>query len=253
MKIKFPSMRSGIVAAFSGMLILGVTACNKNDSNDNNIDIPVAGLMAFNLAPDVPTAGIALSGRNATSALPFGSFTGGYLAVYTGDRPVESFNSASGARLASGTYNFADSAYYSLFVVGTNNNYRNVIVNDNVDALPATGQAYVRYINAIPDSTRPTVTVAAGGTNVVNESAAFAAVSEFKAIAAGDVAIGVSNGGTISLTRTVSFEANKIYTVLLSGQPGATGESALAIKFVSNGTIDASTGRSSGGSARSTQ
>lgn len=251
MKINFSSMRSGMMAAFGAVLVLGMTACNKNDNNENNIDIPVAGLMAFNLAPDVASAGVALSGNNATTALPYGSFTGGYLPVYTGDRPVESYNSASGARLAASTFNFVDSSYYSLFVVGANNNYRNVIVNDNVNDLVANGKAYVRYINAIPDSSQPAVTIASGGSSVVNEPAAFASVSAFRAVPAGDVVIGVSNGSNINVTRTVSFEANKIYTVLLSGQTATTGTGTLAIKFITNGTIDQDAAKSSAGSARS--
>src|SRR5690606_23568302 len=117
--------------------------------NTSNPDIPAAGLMAFNLAPDVPSAGIAIGGNNAVGNLPYGSYTGGYLAVYTGDRTLESFNAASGARLASGNFGFADSSYYSVFVVGTNNNYSNVVVKDDITDLTANGSAYVRYINAI--------------------------------------------------------------------------------------------------------
>ena len=247
MKFPFSSMRTGAIAIFSGALLLTMSACNKDNDNENNPDIPVAGLMAFNLAPDVSSAGIALGGRNAVGNLPYGSFTGGYLAVYTGDRALESFNAASGARLASGTYNFADSGYYSVFVVGTNNNYSNVLVKDDISDLAATGSAYIRYINAIPDSSQPNVKI---GT-AVNQAAAYKSVSSFSAVPAGSVAIAVSNGSNISATRNIDVEANKIYTVLLSGQPAATGTGGVEIKFVSNGTIDATTGKSASGTARS--
>ncbi|RYY56157.1 MAG: DUF4397 domain-containing protein [Chitinophagaceae bacterium] len=249
MKFPFPSMRTRAIALFSGALLLTMTACNKNNDDSNNPDVPVAGLMAFNLAPDVASAGIALGGNNAVNNLPYGNFTGGYLPVYTGERSVESYNAASGARLSSGTFSFADSAYYTVFVVGTNNNYSNVFVNDDITNLTADGSAYVRYINAIPDSSQPTVTV---GT-AVNEPAAYKTVSAFRSVPAGALALAVNNGGTISATRSITVEANKIYTVLLSGQPGNTSGSApVEIKFITNGTIDANAAKTpaTGNSAR---
>jgi hypothetical protein len=251
MKFNFSSMRRGVVVAGSAlMLVLAISACNKDNNNDD-VNVPVAGLMAFNLAPDVSSAGVALSGNNLSSSLPFGSYTGGYLGVYTGDRPVESYNAASGGRLASGSFNFEDSAYYSLFVIGANNNYRNVIVEDKFDELTSSNQAYIRYINAIPDSSRPTVTIASGGSNVVNEIAAFASVSEFKAVNAGDVAIDVTNGGTVDVDRTITVESRKVYTVLISGVPGSTGSDNVQIKYIVNGQLDETAARQSSASARS--
>ena len=238
MNFRFFSKRSGLVAALSGVLLLGMAACNKNNDDNNAPEIPVAGLMAFNLASDVPSAGVALSGNNAVNNLTYGSFTGGYLAVYTGDRPVETYNSASGSRLASGNFNFQDSSYYSLFIVGANNVYDNVIVKDDISDLTGTGKAFVRYINAIADSSSPSVTIASGGVNAVNETAAYKSVSGFDEVAAGEVAIGVSNGGTISANRTVTFEANKVYTVLLTGKPASSGTGNVEIKYISNGTVD---------------
>ena len=246
MKFPFSSLRAGALAIFSGALVLTMSACNKDNDDNGNIDVPVAGVMAFNLAPDVSSAGLALNGANAVSNLPFGSYTGGYIAVYTGDRALESYNAASGARLAASNYNFSDSNYYSVFVVGTNNNYSNVVVKDDIRDLTATGTAYIRYINAIPDSTQPVVKIG----SVVNEAAAYKSVSGFQSVPAGSVAISVSNGGTISANRSIEVEANKIYTVLLSGQPATGSANPVAIKFVSNGTISANSAKSGSASAR---
>lgn len=253
MKFKFSSMRLGFLSVLSAFgLVLVMSACNKNHDNDGNTNVPAAGLMAFNLATDVPSAGVALSGNNLSAPLSYGSYTGGYLAVYTGDRSVESYNAASGSRLASGSFNFVDSNYYSLFVVGANSTYSNVIVEDNFDDLsPSTSQAYIRYINAIADSSHPAVTIASGGSNVVNDNASYASVSNFTAVNAGDVAINVSNGGTIDANRTITLEANKVYTVLLSGVPGSTGSDNVQIKYITNGTLDQTEARASTSSARS--
>jgi hypothetical protein len=244
-------IRAGVLAT-SSILLAAVLfiSCNKKDHNDNP-DVPVAGVMAFNLAPDVQSASITLSGNILTNQLAFGSYTGTYLAVFTGARPVESFNSTGGS-LASANYTFDADKYYSVFVVGTANNYRNVIVSDSLDTLSNSGPAYIRYINAIPDSSKPAVTIAAGGTNVINDNASFAAVSGFKAITPGQVMVNVSNGGTINSNRTITVEQRKVYTVLLQGTPSGTGDQAVQIKYILNGTLNQEAGRASSAAARAT-
>jgi len=87
---------------------------------------------------------------------------------------------------------------------------------------------------------------------VVNAPAPYASVSGFTAVNAGDVSVHVSNGSTIDATRTITLEQRKVYTVLLTGVPGGTGDRAVQIKFISNGTVDSETGRSASASGRST-
>ncbi|MDF2384041.1 DUF4397 domain-containing protein [Nostoc ellipsosporum NOK] len=218
------------------------TGCLK-DKNENP-QVPVAGLMAFNLARDQNAVGFALSGNPISNTpLAFTNYTGGYIGVYTGPRSVEAYEFYTGNTLATNSVEFRDSMYYSTFLVGANGTYRTVITHDAFDSLDAaTGQAYIRYINAIPDSSRPTVTVSAGGNNVINEQASFASVNGFKAAAPGSATIRVSNGGSISKERTITTESRKIYTVLLLGNP-ASGNAAdsVQIRFVENGILDGST------------
>jgi hypothetical protein len=222
--------------ALSSIVLAGLlfSACNKFDNEDNNT--PVAGLMAFNLAPD-KTVGFAIGGNALTnSPLSFTSYTGGYLSIYPGNRSVESYDYVSGDSVASASYNFQVEKYYSTFVVGIGGTYQNVIVNDNFDSLSASsGQAYVRYINAIAGSASPAVTISINGSNVVNDNAAFASVSEFVAVTPGDAAIAVTEG-SINASRTITLEQKKVYTVLLAS--GATATDPAQIKYVENGTLE---------------
>jgi len=112
-------------------------------------------------------------------------------------------------------------------------------VEDNLDSLSATaGQAYLRYINAIPDSANPAVTITAGGTLISNNPADFGEVSAFAAVTPGQVTIAVADDGGISTNRTITLEANKVYTILLIGVKDATNqEKELQVKFITNGTI----------------
>lgn len=194
--------------------------------------------MVFNLAADKNDVGVAIGGSALTSApLTYTNYTGGYVGIYPGSRTVESFSFSNNGTIASTPFNFTAGKYYSAFVVGNSGTYANVVTLDDIDTLKAgSGKAYVRYINAIPDSTKPTVSVQASESNVFNETAGFAKVSSFIQATPGSLTINISNGGNISANRTINIEAEKIYTVLFTGVPGNT-TTPVAIRFVENGNI----------------
>lgn len=231
-----------------GILLAGVlfTSCKKSNFNTENPD--VAGLMAFNLSPD-KTVVVGLSNNLLTnSPLAFTNYTGGYLRIYPGERTLVSYDYNTEDSLASTTYIFEAKKYYSAFVVGADDAYQNVIVHDNFDSLSgSSGNAYIRYINAIPGSANASVTITAGGTPV-NSNAAFASVSEFTAVTPGNVTIAVSEGSNINASRTIATEQKKVYTVLLV--PGANTTDPAQIKFIVNGTLDDESGQRVSSSAR---
>ena len=210
------------------------SACKKSNV-DNNNNVQAAGLMAFNLAPDKAVAFTIGGNVLAGAPLAFNSFTGTYLPIYPGTRTVESFDYANSTSLATATDSFAVDKYYSVFVVGANGAYHNVIVNDNFDALSGTsGKAYVRYINAINGSSNASVTIT--GSDANNSSIAFGNVSDFVAVTPGSTAITVTDGASVNVNRTITTEARKVYTVLLTS--GATSSDSAQIKFITNGTLD---------------
>ena len=215
------------------------SACTKTSNNSNTQQ--VSGIMAFNLVPDKSTGLVlALSNNSLTqSPLLFSGYTGNYLSIYSGSNSVQAYDYISNVVLTNTNYTFANNKYYSFFAVGANSVYSNVVVLDNFDSLSSTnGQAYVRYINAIPDSTNQTVTIGANGTNAVNESAHYKSVSQFVPVAPGQVVVNITNGSNISSNRTITLEQKKAYTVLLAGMPGSTDSTmAVQIRFITNGTL----------------
>lgn len=239
--------------SIAGAAIL-FTGCLKNNDDDQP-DIPVSGLMAFNLASDQNSVGFALSGSSISNTpLAYTNYTGGYLGIYTGPRSVEAFDFYTGNSLATTSAEFQDSLYYSAFLVGANGTYRTVVTHDAFDSLDGTtGEAFVRYINAIPDSSAPAVTVVAGGSNVINEPAPFTRVNGFTAATPGSTTIRVSNGGSINKERTINTESRKLYTILLLGNPGSSniGDS-IQIRFVENGILDDTEGNRTTQQARVT-
>ncbi len=216
------------------------SACNKNNNHYNN-NSPVAGMMAFNLAPDETNVGYTLSGNNLGNYnIDYTGYTGtAYLPIYIGTRDVRSFDYNTNTTLATITGNFANGAYYSAFLLGNNGSYRNVVTEDKLASLAtATGRSWVRYIDAITDSTAtPTVTVFdTTNVNVVNEPASYAHVSSFVQVGADSVTVTVNNGSSIAASRKIAFQTNKIYTLLLVGIPGSTDPAkAVQIKYIVNG------------------
>ena len=231
---RFVTILTGIVSL--SMLLWSCTKFN----DDNNSNTPAAGLMSFNLAPDQSGVYITLSGNNLSNVpLAYTSYSGVYQAIFPGERPVQSFSYPSDSALAQVNHVFTPDKYYSVFVIGANGHYQNLVTDDNFDSLAAkSGKAFVRYINAIADSSKPLVTIAANGNNVVSNNASFASVSDFATIDAGDVAVKVNSGSSIDVSRNITLEQNKVYTVLLVGTPGAADPTkAVQIKFISNGTV----------------
>lgn len=238
----FSSLRRK-VKPLMGMVAVTVllAACSKFD-NDNNTNNPAAALMTFNLAPDQSAIGVELSGNNLTNApLAYTNYTGNYQLVFPGTRSVLSFGFPSDSTLATRDFNFVQDKYYSLFVTGANGNYSNVISQDNFDSLTRTaGKSYLRFINAIADSSKPLVKVTAPSTDLFNENVGFNTVSDFKVVDAGNVDVAVTNNGNINATRTLTLDEGKVYTVLLVGQPGATDDAKkVQVKFITNGSLPA--------------
>lgn len=239
-KVFFSFLRTIPVYGAVLLAVVLLVACNKKDAVTTRV--PASGLMVFNLAPDKDGIGVALSGNLLNNTpLPYTSFNGNYQNIYTGTRNIESFDLTDSV-FASSTFTFEDNNLYSLFVTGNNGVYRNITVKDDVDSNATSDKAYVRYINAIPDSSAPVVSITAGGTEVAGAAASFTSVSNFIPVAGGDVKIAVSNGSTISTDRTVSLENGKVYTALIIGVPGATDDTRkVQIRYVLNGSVPAQT------------
>lgn len=234
---KLFSGRFVMVPILAAMLL--IVSCNKNDNNNNRG--PVAGLMTFNLAPDQENVAFTISNNYlGNSTLGYTSYSGSYLPVYVGDREVRSLNYSTGSTLAIAQKAFMDSNYYSVFLLGYKGGYRNTITTDTLASLAVSpGKAWVRYVNAIADSTvTSTVNIADGTETTINESAAYGAVSGFKQVSAGTVSTTI-NSSAFSTTRDINLEENKVYTVLFVGDPTLPSDEVkkVQVKFIVNGTL----------------
>jgi Domain of unknown function (DUF4397) len=219
--------------------IVSLISCNKNNTLAH---VPMAGLMAFNLAPDQNNIGFTASGSTITSTpLPYSNYTGAYLNFTPGITSISAFDYGSNNVLGISSLNAIDSGYYSVFLVGSNGAYQTVVVRDYFDSLSATsGLAYIRYVNAVIDSgAKANVTISSGSNNVLDSTSALGIVSTFKGVSPGNITVNVNSASDAPLAnRTISLTQGDVYTILLIGETGVTDTTrAVQVKYVINGKL----------------
>ncbi len=223
-----------MLVAAAGILLV---SCVKGGGT--NYMVSNAALKVVNLAPDQPAVIVNLSGNALTnSALAYGGYTASYLNFAPGVYTVTSVN--AGNTLASVSYNFLASSYYSLFVTANNNSFHNVISNDTFNNfITGQGNAYIRYVNAISDTVNNArVNVTSGTTSVFGDNASFGTVSGFKAVAAGTVNVRASSTAPADTSGSFVVTSDYAYTILLSGVPGSTDVSKrVQIRMLENGSL----------------
>lgn len=234
-KKRNPIWKNKFIYAFAATLFL-LSACKKEMPVNNT---PISGLMAINSIPDQPAVDFIMSGNYLTnSPLPYTNYSGSYLSVYSGSRTLALGLANTDTTLSRTDFVFEPSKFYSVIAMGANGNYRNLVLNDNIDSLATgSGLAFVRYLNAVPDSSKADISIAQNGNDVLNANASFATASDFKSVTPGDLTV-TATGENYSVNRTISVEKDKVYTIMLMGIPQATDTAkAVKIKYILNGTV----------------
>lgn len=221
------------------LAVLLLSACNKNSPGNNN-NTNDAGLLPFNLAPGTSVS-IGVAGNAIiTGALNFPNYTGQYVPVSPGSKIVDTYKyGQKDSVYASTAYEFSANKFYSLFLVGFNGHYKNIIVPDRVDSsIIGTSKAYVRFINGIADSSDQHFVVSRGTTSALDTTLKYTGVASVRPIDPGDVTFAVLNGTDIKATKTVTLEANKLYSIILYGVPSATDDNnKVKVTYIINGSL----------------
>lgn len=228
-KNRFHFKNLSLIAAILSFTFI-FSACSKND---DAVDTEVAGLMAINLVPDKDAINLDISGSTLTQVpMDYTAYTGGYISIYPGNRRISSYSVPQMELLDTASFLFTPQKFYTVFVTGFDDDYKNIIVQDNYEALsPQAGKAFVRYINTVPGAGEFTI----GGET---HNAGFQQVSEFQAIDAGTVNVGFSILEADPVNRDIEFKENMAYTILISGIPGDIDiDKGVQIRYIENGRI----------------
>lgn len=216
-----------------------LASCNKNDDDIQNPD--VAGIMAFNLAPDQHQVGFSITGNIFTQVpLDFGNYTVNYRPIYTGNRTISAFNYGNGELLDSANANFENEKYYSTFLFGRDSSYQQVILQDELDSLPfVANKAFVRMVNGYTNNgVTPNIRYSlSDSSEIYNQPLVYTGISSFKEVPVGELTLQAKTATEVISNRTVTIEANKIYTFLLLDAPSGNPMDNPEIKFIVNGII----------------
>lgn len=234
--VNFRALRAMLLLLASGVIF---SSCNKMNDGENN-NTAVAGVMGFNMAPDQAAIAITIDGNSITnSPLGYNNYTGMYIAVYAGNRTFRTYSINGNTSLAETSVALDTNKYYSIYFLGTSGNYKHVFAEDKFDEMSGSnGKAYIRYIQAITDSTPSRVRITGGGNTWVDEDAGYSQTSAFVAVDPGELNIDLSNSADVDVSRTITVEAKKVYTILFMGISDSNNpELAEQIKFVTNGSL----------------
>lgn len=155
-----------------------------------------------------------------------------YKNAWPGSRWVRVFETGTGARrepIAQGSVQFRPGSFYSLYVVGYDENVEVLITEDDLSA-PGRGKSKVRFIHLSPDAPALDVFVADTEEPLVadlafKEAKGFLEVSSDRTYA---VRITDHRRGDVLYTFTFSPDPNRIYTIWLKGLLDSPDDEALA-------------------------
>lgn len=226
---------------FIGLAVLFTffTACSSDDDSYYIDPDELSGFMALNLIPDQSSVGATLSGNLVGPPLPYRSYTGGYVSIYPGKRSTDAYAGRSRNTLATTTHSYEPGNYYSLFMIGKNDDYENIVVQDNLDTLQAGNNgAFIRYLNAVSGEETPDVEITKDTLSLFSGQADYGEVSPFIKSETGDIDVTIKNGAKIDTSRTITIEDGKVYTLLFAGDSESRDDfERVQIRYIENGTV----------------
>lgn len=218
-----------------GAAALMLQSCTKSDIVFNTTPLPTA--VSFTQAsPDQPPVNLYLNGaRFASSTFNYGQ-SAGYLAINSGVYAVAFTSDIDGKILLADSINFKAETNYSLFLANKAAQPEVVLLTDTLNA-PAAGNASIRFINLSPDA--PAVDLVEKGGPVLVTNRAYKGYSSFSPLTGNQVyTFEVHRAGTstvLATLNTVKLQTNTIYTLWFHGlATGTTVADALSLDILTN-------------------
>lgn len=240
--------------------LVAVASCDKNAVQDITGPLASSRIRFFNFGVNAPsvnfyandtkmTATTSATGAEATTGVSYGSVgaSGFYSAIAPGTYSVKGKIAATTDKdLAVATIpaTIADGKAYSVYMSGfydaTGKTVEGFVVEDPYDSAIDYTQAYVRFVNAISNSSPMTMYAknTTTGTEVaVGGLIAYKSAGVFTALPSGiyDLSTRVSGSTTNAIARTaVSFSAGRVYTISARGDITVVSTTATNRPFLDN-------------------
>lgn len=231
MKLFFaPSRRSFLLAAVP--VALAFASCG-NDDDDTPATPSQGRVLVSHAAASANVAVKALANDIELSQVTYGQ-TAGYVNAATGSPTIKINVASSNQTAASQTLTIDRDQNYSVFAYAATPTTVGILTTPDDLTAPASGQAKIRVVHVAlnaPSPVKLSQQTIAGPVDIAGVAAAFPTVSSFVTVPIGSYNLLVTAGststtvvavgdGTGSGTGNKTYEAGKIYTVLVRGISG---------------------------------
>jgi uncharacterized protein DUF4397 len=244
-------------AALLGAALL--SSCDKDAVQQLTGPVPGSQIKFFNFGVNAPavnfyandvkiTAITSATGTEATTGTVYGSAgaSGLYSAIEPGQYTLKGKITATVDKdlaISTVTSTLENGKFYSFFMSGFYNTATKTVEGFvTEDPVPATfdfSQAYVRFVNAISNSSPMTLYIKTATTSeaAIGSAVSYKSAGTFVAVppAVYDLTTRVGAATTAAITRTsVSFSAGKVYTIAARGDMTVTSTTATNRPFLDN-------------------
>lgn len=211
-------------------------SCDKDDTPQATTSVNIV-----HASPDAPGVDLLVDNVKVnTTALNFPDATG-YLKVFAGTRNIKVNATGTSNSVIDANLTFTADKYYSVYAYKQLASIGAFVVEDNL-AVPAVGQAHIRFFHLSPNAPAVTVGTLSGATftpvfaNRSFETQATASANQnFTPVPSGTYTFDVQANGTSVLTLPgVVLQAGKIYTVFAKGLVGGQGSQALGAQILTH-------------------
>ncbi|MEZ4494236.1 MAG: DUF4397 domain-containing protein [Dehalococcoidia bacterium] len=213
-------MKKLVIATLSAMVLLPFAALGVESASAAD----EARVRVLHASPDAPAVDVYINGAEAISDLAYPNVTD-YVPLSAGSYEVAVYAAAAngtGTPVIAATLDLTASTDYTVAAVGQLAAIEPLVLVDN-NALPALGQAHLRFVHTSPNA--PAVDIAAAGAGVVVPNAAFKDASGYLPLSAGSYDLSVLAAGTSTVALDlpdVKLESGKVYTAFALGLLGET-------------------------------
>lgn len=211
------------ITILSGLLLFFVTACSKKTNPAIEVNSPADAYVQFIHAS--PSSSGLKPWFNERSVLEVGRYIKSnthYFSVPAGHQQIAIKQSSSGKLLNEGRFDMLAQQHYSLFAADSFSQLIPVLIADRPLA-PLIGKAQVRFINLLSN----TQTVHINCSALSNPfNLPFKQASEYQYVNPGAFNLQVSNTNpqqALMPLLNVWFDANRVYTIYLTGHPEQSG------------------------------
>lgn len=158
-----------------------------------------------------------------------------YINAFTGKREISVYDSQTNYKITSGSADFSDGKFYSIFLTGSTTIPELLIINDDIKQ-PPSANAAVRLVNLSSDAPAVDLVIQQGPTLATNTP--YKGSSTFNPVSgANTYNIEILQSGTgniLASLQNVKFRNGSLYTVLLEGHQSTNDGHVLNIKIQLN-------------------